>query len=501
MTELLIPLMRDFEIKERLNPENINIALIGCGAYARSCYVNYFLTNKDPSVRLAACIDISTEKTVVSKHLDAFSNVDRPTEYYLDSPGIDNQDLITLLNSLRQRHNINTVILSTPPDKRLSYINWALDNDLNILSDKPLTAVPNCSTDIEAARQLFSEYITISRKYEESIARRPDIVFDLMVQRRFHPIFQLIMHNIEEVAEYTGCALTHFQNTHADGQWRLPNEIIDIDYHGFSDGTGKTSHSGYHFFDLVSMNVRNSMRAAGKKADEVTVYSQPTFPNDYIQMIGYDTYRKVFGDVFDQVNKYSPEEYDRLTEGYGELDCVANITFKNEGKRLASGNINLLHSSFSGRYWADPNLDDLYRSNGRLRQELHFLVQGPFQSISLSSLRGCSKVPVHRRIDEGSSREPLQLEIFRNNGVNPRWKAYERYTIESLIPDIENPDAHLGWARHNCIRTFLGNIAMQVPRERRISDLLDHELSMAIFSAACESLAQEDIVRRAIKTA
>jgi hypothetical protein len=134
-------------------------------------------------------------------------------------------------------------------------------------------------------------------------------------------------------------------------------------------------------------------------------------------------------------------------------------------------------------------MEDLYRANGRLRQELHYFVQGPFQSISVVSLRGCSKVPVAMRLEEDAAKEPLEIHVFRNTGINRDWKAYERFTIGDLIPTLKIHDAHLAYARNRCIEQF-------IRREGEVSSVLTHLNSVNVMAAACESIATKKVASR-----
>jgi hypothetical protein len=474
-----------------MNSGTVNILMIGVGLYGKSCYLSHFNRNSYQDAQLVAVVDLIEQSNTVEEYLKVFEQYNRPKSYFLSKQVLLNPN--NYLNSIVKTHNINAVIISTPPDVRLGYIKWALSNGMHILADKPLTAPTNCSVDAEASSRLASDYQKIVDLYNRELSTNSKLVFDLMVQRRYHPVYNLILEKIKEVAEFTGCPLTHFQLTHSDGQWRLPNEIIELDYHGFNEGNGKTSHSGYHFFDLASNAVKQSFKSAGKRLDTVRAFSSAVRPIDFVEQINYEDYNKIFGDEFDQNVRYSEDEFKNSVENYGELDSVSNLAYLNNGRVMTTGSLNLLHNSFSGRYWLNPNLSDLYRENGRLRQELHYYVQGPFQSISIVSLRGGSKVQVAQRLAKDSARDSLELHIFRNNGINSKWRPYERLTIADLIPDLVNQDAHLGYARDLAIKEFISNILEKSPIATRSSHLIDHYHSIQTMSAVCKSMATNDV--------
>jgi hypothetical protein len=468
----------------RMNSRN-NILLIGAGQYGRSCYVKHFLQHTYPDARLALIVDLEKERANIMEYVAQFPEDSRPECMFLPAP-LNSSQLTVFLSMLRDR--FDSVILSTPPEDRMDYFRVLLHMGVNILCDKPLTAPKDISVNPRTCDLFVGEYQDICQMYRRAQADRPDIRFDVMVQRRYHPVFQLIQRKLMEVAAYTGCPLTHFQATHADGQWRTPQEMMDIGYHGFNIGQGKASHSGYHFFDITSLMVESSFKAAGRanELDEVEAYSVPSFPKDNFRVMTNAVHAKT-------LKGYQPVDaslFRQASQNYGEVDCTVSLNFKSRGDSMVGGNLNLLHNSFSGRYWNEPNMADLYRANGRLRQELHYYVQGPFQSISVVSLRGCSKVPVSKRLEEDSAKEPLEIHVFRNTGINRAWRAYERFTIGDLIPSLEIPDAHLAFARNRCIEQF-------VLRQGNVSNLLSHANSVNVMAASCESIATKSVARRA----
>jgi predicted dehydrogenase len=472
------------------NSDQVHVLLIGCGQYARSCYLPWFEHSAATHrVSLQACVDLAAAEPRVRDALT--SNRPGATVDFLGIREPSNKDAVYAeLDGLVRRCRISAVVVSTPPEDRLVYLQWALDRGLSILSDKPLTSVRNASIDPLAAAQIRRDYLDLAEAYRRARKRNPSLIFDLMVQRRFHPAFDFISDRVSEVSTATGCAVTHFQSTHADGQWRLPSEIVSFDYHGFRAGTGKVSHSGYHMIDLGAKIVSRSMEETGRRVDSIGVTAAPTYPKDHFATMTNETYRRVFG--ADLGLELTSDELEAQTANYGEVDCVAQLSFYQSERRLTTGTVSLLHNSLSARHWRDSNLPDLYRSNGRLRQEMHYFVQGPFQSIHLASLRGCSKVAASER---GATHcEPLVIEVFRNSGVNRRWQPYERVSISELMPELANPDAHLAAARHHCLEHFFGNLRNGYPLRARRSDLLDHDLSNAVHAAVCESMASERTV-------
>lgn len=459
----------------------MKIALIGTGLYGRSCYVSFFIRHPDSEGQLAVCVDLPQQQGVINEYFTNFGSNPRPDLVYAN-PSATEAEIRNFVKSLKEKYQLTGVILSTPPEDRLPYIKACLAEKLWILADKPLTAPRDISVNSKKCEDFLRDYFEICDLYERS----DKLPFDIMVQRRYHPVFDYMLEKLIEVANHTGTGLTHFQGTHADGQWRGPQEIIDFDYHGANQGQGKISHSGYHFFDIASIFTERSQRAAGKGVTSVGAFTVPTFPIDVLTSVGTDTYQRFFP-------KYigvDREKYRQKTRNFGEIDAISTLDYRWNGDSVTSGNLNLLHNSFSGRHWFDANTDDLYRNNGRLRQELHYFVQGPFQSITMVSLRGCSKVPVSLRVEPDGDREPLEIHIFRNKGINNAWKAYEKVTIGDLIPDLRIPDAHLQYARDACIKSWM--------KGENKSNLLSHKLSAISMYVALQSMISKNFCSTAV---
>ena len=117
--------------------------------------------------------------------------------------------------------------------------------------DKPTTSEKNVSSDLKQAKKLISDYDKLAKIYIEA-KKKKHIVFSLMSQRRYHPLYKIMREKVIEIFNETNCPITSIQTSHSDGQWRTPSEIIDLEYHGYNLGYGKCSHSGYHCMDIIN---------------------------------------------------------------------------------------------------------------------------------------------------------------------------------------------------------------------------------------------------------
>lgn len=239
--------------------------------------------------------------------------------------------------------------------------------------------------------------------------------FCIMNQRRFLTSFNIIREVIHECKMKTNCPVTNMQVFHSDGQWRLPEEIIDIDYHSYNFGYGKCSHSGYHYYDIVPYLLEMGL-SQEKYYDSMEIFSSFVRPLDYCEQITSNDYEKIFGsENVHSIRKYSDEFIKNEVKSYGEIDAISNISFKKKDSVLTNVAINLVHNGYSTRNWLSIGKRDLYQDNGRVGHESYILQQGPFQSIQFHSYK--SKKSADGIIDPYSigGKEHLEIYIFRNN--------------------------------------------------------------------------------------
>ncbi len=274
--------------------------LIGCGPHAKRIYVPLFRKYKN-RINICCVVDVKDKEEELTRFFKSslcqtyFIEKDHLT-YDKLNPSVEKQ-----LNELVRKYNLKGVVISTEPLTHVMYSKWALRNNLSILLDKPVSTYQDVSTKISLAKKILEDYDGLARIYK----RKPNISFSLMSQRRFHPAFKRIKHLIHECYKKTNCPVTSIQSFHCDGQWRMPTEIVDQEYHPYCQGYGKCSHSGYHFFDIVPFLI-NSGYAKDKAYDEVTAYSTVVRPLDFLQQINFEDYERLFGkELFNCHNKYS----------------------------------------------------------------------------------------------------------------------------------------------------------------------------------------------------
>jgi len=467
------------------------ILIIGLGYYARRTYLPVLANNSSTSISSIECgLDLSSQSQIIQEYLDK-KNLYFPV-YYTSEYDISKRistDLENLLNSIVLKHRINSVIISTEPLAHFKYADWALSKGLNILMDKPITTEIDVSCSLEKAKSLLKDYIYLKNKYIDTKLTYPNLVFNLMSQRRFHPAFHFVKNQIREVLGKTNCPITSIQCCHSDGQWRFPTEIVEQNYHPYNQGYGKCSHSGYHAFDIVSW-LLNSSYTDNKKPNKLELNSFGVFPADLINQVNMEDYRNLFSD-FDEFNHYSESQFIELSQNYGEVDTFTNFTLKNNNSITTVGSINLIHNGSSQRNWPSAIGRDLYKGNGRIKHEHYYIVQGPFQAILYEAYQAHEdheQDPLQHFLFGGKCH--LDIHIFRNSKLFPSWKAHELFQVKDISQKL-NTGQTLGIqeeSRENCIIEFLTNIVEARPDSIQTSCILDHTLGTTLLSSVYQSM-------------
>lgn len=460
--------------------------IIGLGFHARRIYYP-ILENKNKNILI---VDTKDQQKLIEEFLRD-RKVQPLDKLFIDkfSEKFDKvpMKIKKLLSNYVKKWGIKGVIISTDPLYHHQYAQWALDNNLSILMDKPITAVKNASTLPKNSDVLIQHYNRLEKKYKKVNKINRKILFSIVSQRRFHKGFQKVRELLKEVYDSTNCPVTSIQVSHSDGQWRLPSEIIDIDYHSYNQGFGKCSHSGYHFMDMV--NYFTNFNTESKKIGKVSINSKFLRPLDFLGQINLKDYEKIFGKKFKKYNKYSMKEMEKIMKNYGEIDAFINLSLKNKDKIICLASINLIHNSFSQRGNLLPN-KNLYKGNGRVRHETYTIQQGPFQCIQIISLQSKEVKKNQKENFEIGGEHNFQIYVFRNNVLYKKWKNLEKFSLNDLQKSKMEGSSrgHQEDARLCATEEFLLFLEGKKKKDF-ISDFLTHKNNVKLMAGIYKSAA------------
>lgn len=470
--------------------DKVNLLLVGFGPHAKRIYYPICKSEENTvGAKIVFGVDLPNKKLDIENYLRI--RKEYLSMYYVEALGKNkrlSKQTENILDDIILKNKINGVIISTEPLAHVKYASWALSRGLHILMDKPISTVQGASTNEKSARIIIDDFNFLKSQYLKSKTKNQRLLFSLMAQRRFHVAFQKMRELVKEVFLKTNCPITSIQSFHSDGQWRLPSEIIDIKYHSYNDGYGKCSHTGYHALDIVPWLMEAS-EASEKHIDNVDIISNFLRPTDFISQLNLKDYQDVFPN-FDYINKYCERKFRNLTQKYGEIDAFNSFIFKHGKNTITLGSINLVHNGFSQRGWLQAK-QDLYKGNGRLRHETHFIEQGPFQAISFISYQSSEVDPEKQQglYDVGGEYH-LDIHVFRNNNLFPKWKSYEKFSIKDISQNIITgySRGHQEDARRNAIIEFIEYIKGKKLKPQ--SEFLDHERGTKLLSGVYLSAAR-----------
>lgn len=459
----------------------VNLLLIGFGPHAKRIYYPISVKfGNEHGFRIIKAVDLIEKKQDIETYFQTKKSPPIDVLYLNDQERNCTKltdKVVKKLDKIVAEEKIAGVIISTEPLAHICYAEWALARGLHILMDKPTSTRENVANSLDSVQGLLDDYYFLKELYTKSKSKYKNITFSLMVQRRYHPAFQKMKSLIAEIFRETNCPITSIQSFHSDGQWRMPTEIVEQHYHPYNQGYGKCSHSGYHSIDIIPWLLQ-SAQSDEKKPDNVDIFSSFVKPNDFLSQLTLNDYRKLFHN-FDEYNHYTESELRGIYKNYGEIDAFTTMTFRKRNNALTLASINLVHNGFAQRSWVTAKGRDLYKGNGRVRHESHYVEQGPFQAISFISYQSKEVDPNNNAdIYEIGGEYHLDIHVFRNDKMFPKWKNYEKYSIKDLgVSKMKGESrGHQEDARRKAVLEFVSLIRGDA-KVVATSDYLDHELA------------------------
>lgn len=462
------------------------ILLIGYGLHASKSYGPHIEDHNESgrNVKLVGVVDVNDAMKGVTERIHKLKSP--PPCWFVDSfEGDLTVKAEALLNHLVETLEVNAVIVSAVPEVHRAFVEWALRRGISVMVDKPYTSRRNAVSDIEQARRIAGDMHETLKVYERAIERFPNVCATMQVQRRFMPVHNFIRDSVADVAERTGCPITYIHGHHEDGQWRLPHEILGIDYHGYTGGNGKVSHSGEHILDMVQFWT-SAAWCKTTRPDVTKVCARFTQPAAMLTQIPARFYNETFGPEWAGEGGFDPKIVKSVANKLGELDASIGLEFMREGEVISQADITLLHNSVSQRHWLRPKTD-LYKQSGRIKAEKWQVVSGPFQSISVETRQAEDQHENNGvKCSEPGGPNHMQIIRVRNAGVlgGPKIEVFQ---AEDLSPDHDAERRHGEQAKMKSLEEFLDFLDGRISRDELRSDLSKHLTTARWMSAAYES--------------
>lgn len=449
-----------------------NIMLIGLGPHSKRIYMNYF---KNHNIEPKILVDLKSNEENVKNYLldNGYNNTivwTLPDEYkdYENLPEKEYNQLLELC----KKQNINYIISSTEPKAHNMYLQFALKNNINILSDKPITVVKGMDK-LENIQKVKQQYEKLLKIYEQSNCK-----CNIMCQRQYHRGYIYIKNLLSEIISKYNIPITYIDIYHCDGNWEMPHDL-DKENHPYKYGYGKLYHSGYHFIDLLAELVKlNNLTDDSKRIVSGKMYGDVFTPDDEKVVFNAEDFKNVFNlkELHEPYSSLENNDY----SNYGEKNFYGNIGFYNESNRLiTTANINLLHYGFSRRGWFESR--DYYKKNGRIRHERINIQVGPLLNIQVHSYQSKEIKDRTNSIDETMTGglEHFDIDIYRNvdliGGV-----PFQRIQLKDLYGEELGKGNFIGFnefSREEFVNSFLNDTSEK-------GDLKDQDLGMEILYSA-----------------
>ncbi len=452
------------------------VMLIGLGPHAKRIYFNYFKKYK-----LSPCVLVELESNF------------KKTREYLDENGFKDtfiwclpdkyKDYETMpeeyekqLKNICDEYKITHIISSTEPKAHNMYLNFALKNNINILSDKPITVVKKMN-ELDSIEKVRSQYYKLLKKYNKSSCN-----CKIMCQRQYHKGYDYIKKILKDVIKKYNIPITYIDIYHCDGNWEMPHDL-NKENHPYKYGYGKLFHSGYHFIDLLSELLKlNKLTTSDKHITFGNLYGNVFTLNDEKEVFNKEDYNRIF--KHDKICGIYDDLENIDFRNYGEKNFYGQLNFTNKNKRLITTvNLNLLHYGFSRRGWFKSR--DYYKKNGRVRHERINIQVGPLLNIQVHSYQ--SKQIDDRMNDISETKtgglEHFDIDIYRNVDIIGG-KPFERITLRDLYDGQFNKENFIGYneySREEFINNFLNS------NDKR-GDLNDQALAIEILYSASKIL-------------
>ncbi len=458
-------------MKSKLNTKPV-VALVGLGPHAKRIYMHFF---KKYKVNLALVVDIDSQKDYVKDYLKK-NNFKKTKVFTIDDGIKDNDslpkdvfdDLATDCDSLHITH----VIIATEPKAHNMYIEFALKNDINVLTDKPITVTKNMTSlsSIEKVRKQYYNILNLEKKSKASCK--------VMCQRQYHRGYEKIKDILTKVVNEYKVPITNIDIFHSDGAWEMPHDL-DKENHPYKYGYGKLFHSGYHFIDLLSDFIKiNDSLGGNKKIVDGDVFSKVFTPNDEMNILNIEDYKRLFNEQ--EIPDYYEKHDNPKFKKYGEKDYHGLLTFYNKnGFTITTANLNLLHNGVSRRSWIKTR--DFYKSNGRIRHERINIEIGHLLNIQVHSYQ--SKEICDRGNNEESvgGLEHFDIYFFNNPLIDE--KPFKEIHLGDLYSDDEKKEfqGYNELSREMFLFNFLNNKDCK-------SDIKDQALAIEILYSCAKGI-------------
>lgn len=350
-----------------------NILIIGgSGTWSGKTYIES-IKKSDKLVKLVAIMDfISPYK---SKHTKKYSNYFK--ENNVKWIKVEKAYEEEILKECIIKDDIDTVIISTPHEFHYKYTLLCLKYGVDVICDKPIIATPAQSSLEEKAKENIYKHNNLLDAIEKStnrkLQRRCYVLTPL--RRRVQETYTNIYDSVNLIKEKFGQEVSDITISHNDGVFRFCNEVELNGAHGYTDGFGKLTHTGYHLIDVAAALIENGCNV--KNTECVCKIINCNTIEDMIKSESYDINARLLK------NETEKQRISQIALN-AEMDISISYVLYHNNIKYCSIILNLMHLGKSNRTKNSYNSTD-YNDQGRTNELSMHIQQGNLFSTQIIS--------------------------------------------------------------------------------------------------------------------
>lgn len=314
-------------------------------------------------------------------------------------------------------YDIDIVIISTPPKFHYEYTLICLKCGVDIICDKPIIATPAQSSLLDMALANIEKHNNlikaICESYNSKESRRCFVLTPL--RRKLQETYTNIYDSVQLVKERFGQNITNISISHNDGVFRFDDEVeLKCGSHGYSDGFGKLTHTGYHILDVVAGFIE-----FGCDTTDVQCICKIINCNTVGDMVGSDSNK-----VNSKLLHSNPKTEDiSETALNAEMDITISYTLYHNDEKFCNIIVDLIHCGKSNRTQNHYDFNT-YNDQGRTNELTIHIQQGSLFStqLILSTMSGSGGTigngytfkNYHPIVAQRLNQEPVQILDFKD---------------------------------------------------------------------------------------
>lgn len=322
-----------------------------------------------------------------------------------------------LVKQTIEKYDIDIVIISTPPKFHYEYTLISLKCGVDVICDKPIIATPaqsnlyeNAFINIQKHNRLMQ---AINESYNQKASRRCYVLTPL--RRKLQETYTNIYDSVRLVKETFNQDVTNILISHNDGVFRFDDEVeIKCGSHGYSEGFGKLTHTGYHILDVVAGFIE-----FGCDTENVQCVCKIINCNSVEDMLKSNS-NKINARL---LHSYFQNENVSENALKAEMDITISYTLYRNNEKFCNIIVDLIHCGKSDRTLRHYNFDN-YNDQGRTNELTMHLQQGSLfscQSI-ISTISGTTGTvgngytfkSYHPIVAKKINQEPMQVLDLKN---------------------------------------------------------------------------------------